>query len=107
MPRPPMPTFEVLESKGRVKPITLRNHDNKAITIPPDFPVYYVASRQLGICGAIFLTRGAANNLIRAFTDCLARPLTRAARERTLASYRAGHACFGLCQDTFGPLERI
>ena len=106
MTKPPKPTFEVLESKCRDKPITLRNHGRRDVTIPPDFPVYYVASRQLGLCGALFLTRREAQDLVDTLHRVWRPSTTKAWHEWFAMQYRSGRQVKGFAQDSFGPLER-
>ena len=100
------PTFEVLASPSRAKPITILNRVKKEITIPPDFPVYYVASRQLGMCGAIFLTRKEAQTLVDTLHRVWRPSTTKAWHDWFIMQYRSGRQVKGFAQDTFGKMER-
>ena len=104
--RQPAPTFEVLTSLSRAKPITLLKRGKKEITIQPDFPVYYVASRQLGFCGSIFLTRGEAQDLVNTLHRVWRPSTTKAWADWFIMQYRNGRLVEGITQDTFGKLEK-
>ena len=106
MTRPPAPTFEVLTSLSRAKPIIILRRAKKVITIPPDFPVYYVASRQLGFCGSIFLTRGEAQDLVNTLHSVWRPSTTKAWADWFIMQYRSGRQVKGIVQDTFGKLEK-
>lgn len=106
MTRPPAPTFEVLTSHSRAKPITLSNQAKRKVTIPPEFPVYYVASRQIGFCGAMFLTRGEAQDLVDTLHRVWIPSTSKVWAKWFTMQYRSGRQIAGIAQDTFGILEK-
>ena len=106
MTRQPAPTFEVLFSPSRAKPIILLSHAKRVITIPPEFPVYYVASRQIGLSGSIFLTRGEAQDLVDTLHYVWRPSTSKAWSDWFIMQYRSGKRIEGIAQDTFGRLER-
>lgn len=106
MTRPPVPTFEVLTSHSRAKPITLLNHAKREVTVPPDFPVYYVASRRLGYCGSVFLTHGEAQDLVNTLHRVWRPSTSRTWLDWFVMQYRNGRRVEGITQDTFGKLEK-
>lgn len=104
--RQPAPSFVVLASLSRAKPFTISNRVGKEITIPPDFPVYYVASRQLGMCGSVYLTRKEAQALVDTLLRVWRPSSTKAWYDWFTLQYRSGKWVAGLALDTFGKLEK-
>ena len=104
--RPPAPTFEVLTSPCRAKPIILLNRAKMEITIPPAFPVFYVASRQIGLCGAVFLTHGEAQDLVNTLHRVWRPSTSKAWAKWFTMQYRSGRQIAGIAQDTYGKREK-